>query len=563
MQSQTELVFDPFRLDATNERLLRDGKEIRLTPKAFALLRYLAEHSDQLITKEVLLKTLWADVSVTDAVLTVCIGEIRKALGDKPNKPKFVETVHRRGFRFLSPVCNGSQNSAAIAKQDIRFCSTADGVRIAYSTMGQGPPLVIPPQFVTHLEADLVEGPLADVYEALARHHTLVRFDMRGTGLSDREVSLSSEELFLLDLETVVNELRLQRFPLYGLCEGGRLALSYYTKHPSRVSHLVFYGTNPQASSDKHKKQRNIALSVMRASWEVGSKLSVERLMPHGGTREDVERLARWVRLSVTCEASQKLMELRQNRDDLAPILAKVLIPTLVVHRRGDHVPFAGGRELASRIPGARFLPLEGYNHIPATHDEAMELVTPVVEFLAEGYHETATRAAEANVPVTLLFTDIEASNMLNQRLGDQTAQMILQAHSDAVRRAIESYNGKEVRHTGKGIGASFYSASRAIGCALHIQHEIAKRNAVNPEDAVKLRIGLNAGEPTAGNNGLSGVSAQLTRQICEMAEPGQVLVSDLVRELVAGKGFTFEPVAVKTVKGFKEPVALFKLRVE
>ena len=560
MQSQTELVFDPFRLDATNERLLRDGKEIRLTPKAFALLRYLAEHSDKLITKEVLLKTLWPDVSVTDAVLTVCIGEIRKALGDKPNKPKFVETVHRRGFRFLSPVCNGSQNSAAIAKQDIRFCSTADGVRIAYSTMGQGPPVVIPPQLVTHLEADLVEGPLADVYEALARRHTLVRFDMRGTGLSDRNVPLLSEQLFILDLEAVVDELGLPRFPLYGLCGGGPVALRYYAKHPNRVSQLVFYGTSLEPLTSERKKQTDITLSVMRASWEIGSKMRMERLMPHGGTREDVERLARWLRLSVSSDVSERLLELRQKRDDLAPILENVAVPTLVIHRRGDHVPFSGGRELAAKIHGARFLALEGYNHIPATHDEAMELVTPVVEFLAEGYHETATRVAEASMPVTLLFTDIEASKLLNQRLGDQTAQMILQAHNDAVRRAIESYNGKEVRHTGKGIGASFHSASRAVGCTLHIQHEIAKRNAVNPEDAVKVRIGLNTGEPSAGNNGLSAVAAQLTRQICEMAEPGRVLVSDLVRQLVIGKGFTFEPVGAHILKGLAKPVVLYRL---
>jgi DNA-binding winged helix-turn-helix (wHTH) protein len=296
MQSQTEFVFKPFRIDAINDRLLRDGKAIRLTPKAFSVLRYLAEHSDQLITKEVLLKTLWPNIAVTDAVLTVCIGEIRKALGDKPNQPKFIETVHRRGYRFLSPVRNNSQNGAAITKQDIRFCSTVDGVRIAYSTMGHGPPIVIPPQLVTHLEADLVEGPLADVYEALARRHTLIRFDMRGTGLSDRNVPLSSEQLFVLDLEAVVDELKLHRFPLYGLCGGGPLALRYYAKHPNRVSHLVFYGASLEPVTSERKRQSDIVLSVMRAAWEIGSKMRVERLMPHGGTREDVERLARWLR---------------------------------------------------------------------------------------------------------------------------------------------------------------------------------------------------------------------------------------------------------------------------
>ncbi len=388
MASQTELVFEPFCLDAINERLLRNGKQIRLTPKAFSLLRYLADHSDQLVTKEALLNTLWPNIAVTDAVLTVCIGEIRKALGDISTKPKFIETVHRRGYRFLAPVRNGVQR-AATTTQNIRFCSTADGVRIAYSTMGDGPPIVIPPQLVTHLEADLVEGPLAEVYEALARRHTLVRFDMRGTGLSDRDAPLSSEHHFVLDLEAVVDELKLERFPLYGLCGGALLALRYYAKHPNRVSQLVFYGTDLEPVGRERKRQREVTISVMRASWEVGSKMRVERLMPHGGTREDVERLARWLRLSVSSEALERLMALRQKRDDVTPILANVSVPTLVIHRRGDHVPFSGGRELAAKIPGARLLALEGYNHLPATHEEAMELVAPVIGFLAEDQART------------------------------------------------------------------------------------------------------------------------------------------------------------------------------
>ena len=281
MTSQTEFVFEPFRLDAINDRLLRDGKAIHLTPKALSVLRYLADHSDQLVTKEALLKSLWPNIAVTDAVLTVCIGEIRKALGDRSKKPQFIETVHRRGYRFLAPVRNGHQNGVAATKQDIRFCTTVDGVRIAYSTMGDGPPIVIPPQLVTHLEADLVEGPLADVYEALARRYTLVRFDMRGTGLSDRNVPLSSEQHFVLDLEAVVDELGLKRFPLYGLCGGAWLALRYYAKHPNRVSRLVFYGADLEPVTSERRRQRDITTSVMRASWEVGSKMRVERLMPH------------------------------------------------------------------------------------------------------------------------------------------------------------------------------------------------------------------------------------------------------------------------------------------
>lgn len=160
--------------------------------------------------------------------------------------------------------------------------------------------------------------------------------------------------------------------------------LRYYAKHPTRVSRLVFYGTDLEPVSRERRKQREITGAVMRASWEVGSKMRVERLMPYGGTREDVEKLARWLRLSISSEAAERLMALREKRDDLAPIVDNVSVPTLVIHRREDHVPFSGGRALAAKIPGARLLALEGHNHLPATREEAMELVTPVVQFLAE-----------------------------------------------------------------------------------------------------------------------------------------------------------------------------------
>jgi len=453
---------------------------------------------------------------------------------------------------------------APIAKQDIRFCKTADGATIAYSTMGRGLPIVIPPQFVTHLEADLIEGPLAEVYEALAQHCMVVRFDKRGTGLSERDASdYSSDESFVPDLEAVVDELRLEKFALYGFSAGGLLALHYYAKHPDRVSHLVFYGTNTRGSDDDRRKQREVVLAVIRASWEVGSKLWAERMMPYGGTRQDIERIARWLRLSATGDVVQKQIEIGSNRRNLSKLLTNVSVPTLVIHRRGDQVPFAAGRELASKIPGARFLPLEGSNHLPSSHEEAMEIVTPVIEFLRQSEDRRQPRTTDEIVPVTVMFTDIEGSTLLTQRLGDEGAQRLLREHNETVRGALESYNGKEIKHTGDGIMASFFSASRGVGCALQIQQTFADRNTANPEDAVRIRIGLNAGEPITEGDDLFGTSVQLARRICDRAEPGQVLVSDVVRQLVAGKGFAFEHLGAEMLKGFEEPVALYRVRGE
>jgi class 3 adenylate cyclase len=447
----------------------------------------------------------------------------------------------------------------AIAKQDIRFCKTMDGVTIAYSTMGQGLPLVVPPQFVTHLEADLVEGPLAEVFEALSQHCTVIRFDKRGTGLSERDASgYSSDESFVPDIEAVVDELSLPKFAMYGFSAGGRLALHYYAKHPDRVSHLVFYGTSATATNDEREKTRDIQLAVIRASWEIGSKVWAERLMPFGGSREDIERIARWLRLSATGDVVQKQIEIGSRRGDLTHILVNVSVPTLVIHRRGDQVPFAAGRELAAKISGARFLPLEGNNHLPSSHEEAIEIVTPVVEFLTRDRPQA--RSAKEAVPVAIMFTDIEGSTSLTHRLGDEGAQRLLREHNETIRRALESYNGKEIKHTGDGIMASFFSASRAVGCAVYIQQSFVKRNDINPEDAVRIRVGLNAGEPIAEGNDLFGTSVQLARRICDHAKPGEVLVSDVVRQLVAGKGFSFQQKDAEILKGFEEPVTLFKV---
>jgi pimeloyl-ACP methyl ester carboxylesterase len=154
--------------------------------------------------------------------------------------------------------------------------------------------------------------------------------------------------------------LRLGRFALYGLSAGGRLVLHYYAKHPDRVSCLVFYGTNPKATEVERQERHAVALSMIRTSWEFGSKLMAEALMPFGGAREDIDRIARFFRQAANSDVVQRLVELRQNRGDLRSLLSNVSVPTLVLHRRGDQVPFTGRRELASKIPGARFLPLEG-----------------------------------------------------------------------------------------------------------------------------------------------------------------------------------------------------------
>jgi adenylate cyclase len=249
-------------------------------------------------------------------------------------------------------------------------------------------------------------------------------------------------------------------------------------------------------------------------------------------------------------------------------------VPTLVIHRRGDAiVPFELGREIAAGIPGARFLPVDGRNHALLSDADlpVMGLMAKAIdEFVGEG--QQAVTAAMPPGMVTILFTDMEGSTTLTQRVGDARAQALLRAHNTIVRDALKAHGGSEIKHTGDGVMASFPTASRALECAIAVQQGFAERNAslpAHPEpvegraEPIRVRIGLNAGEPVAEEEDLFGTAVQLAARVCARAEPGQVLVSNVVRELSAGKGFLFSDQGDIVLRGFEDPVRLYELRWE
>jgi class 3 adenylate cyclase len=243
---------------------------------------------------------------------------------------------------------------------------------------------------------------------------------------------------------------------------------------------------------------------------------------------------------------------------DERELLPHLKLPTLVIHRRGERAtPSRLGRELASMIPGARLILLEGRNHVPVNAQEVEEMVAPMEAFLAEGEEPeraTGVAASATGAPLTILFTDIEGSTAATQRLGDAGAQELLHTHNASVREALAEHGGSEVKHTGDGIMASFPSASGAVECACAIQRALV-------DAEVRVRIGLNAGEPIAEDDDLFGTAVQLASRICDRAEPGQIFASDVVRQLVAGKGFEFDDAGAATLKGFEQPVALHEVR--
>jgi class 3 adenylate cyclase len=247
-------------------------------------------------------------------------------------------------------------------------------------------------------------------------------------------------------------------------------------------------------------------------------------------------------------------------KTDVRHLLSQIATPTLVIHRRGDSmVPFEAGRELASSIPGARFLPLEGRNHFPVPNEPTIEAGSKAIEEFV-GVSERSEAVAAPSGLLTILFTDMEGSTTLTQRLGDARAQEILRTHNSIVRDALKTHGGSEVKHTGDGIMASFPFASRALECAVSVQRAFAAHNQENPDTPIRVRMGLNAGEPVAEDEDLFGTAVQVAARICAHAEPCQVLASNVVQELAAGKGFAFSDQGEAALKGLEKPVHLYEV---
>jgi class 3 adenylate cyclase len=456
-------------------------------------------------------------------------------------------------------------------EQQIRFCTSSDGTRIAYATAGQGPPLVRALGWLTHLEYEW-ENPLWRAFiHAMSRRYLLVRHDGRGMGLSDHRVSEYSLEAQVRDMEAVVDAVGLERFAVYGMSQGGPTAITYAVRHPERVSHLILYGSFARMGwfldTEEGRQQAEAMLTLVRHGWGSDAptfrQLFTSAFMPDA----DIDAIRAFNELQRVSAFADNVVDLfaAMLDIDVRPLLPQVTVPTLVIHRRGDAVvPFESGRELATGIPGARLLSLDGRNHVFLPNEAAgAVMVKAMYEFLGEGEHAPAARGAPSREPgglVTILFTDVEGSTSLTQRLGDAKAQEVLRTHSRIVRGALKAHTGSEIKHTGDGIMASFSSATRALECAIAMQRAFAEHNE-SAEEPIRVRIGLNAGEPVAEEKDLFGTAVQLAARICAYAQPGEILAADVVQQLAAGKGFSFADKGEATLKGFEKPVRLHEVR--
>lgn len=436
----------------------------------------------------------------------------------------------------------------------IRFCTTTDGVRIAYSVVGSGPPLVSVPGWISHQELDWQIPQAREAIETYAEHFTVIRLDKRGTGLSDRGLIDYSIEARARDLEAVADALKLDEMYLTGISEGGPVCLWYAVEHPERVRRMALYGTFVRGKLLGDPKLVEAVRSVVRAEWGLGSKLLSE-LFAGDDSGPFGQVFAAYQQQGATAEDALLILD-GCLAIDITDILPRIQAPTLVIHARNDRVvPIELGREIAAGIPNARFASIDG-PHVPFKPEQSAQLRQLELAFLLEGVdQQTPAVASEprASGLVTLLFTDMESSTALTQSLGDERAQELLRQHNSAVREALKRHNGSEIKHTGDGIMASFPSARGALDAAIEIQR------ALTDIDGLRVRIGLNAGEPLAEDEDLYGTAVQLAARVCAQAEPGSILVSNVVRELAAGKGFLFSDRGEVPLRGFEDPVRLYE----
>jgi pimeloyl-ACP methyl ester carboxylesterase len=295
------------------------------------------------------------------------------------------------GYRFAAPVettavparpsTSSLPSPAAQARQEIRYCTTADGVRLAYATAGNGPPLVKASNWLTHLDFEWGSPIWRHWYTALSRHHRLVRYDERGTGMSQRDVEYGSFDRWVHDLETVVDAAGLDRFPLLGISRGGSIAIAYAVKHPERVTHLVLHGAFAagvnHAGTLQEIEAHGALASLLRLGWGLNNpafcKTFTCRFIPEA-TPEHEQWFDELQRVSTSPENAAQLLE-RGAEIDVRPLLARVKAPTLVLHCDRDHaVPTERGRALAAGIPGARYVSLPSANHLMLEGEAAWSL---------------------------------------------------------------------------------------------------------------------------------------------------------------------------------------------
>jgi class 3 adenylate cyclase len=433
-----------------------------------------------------------------------------------------------------------------MAQTEIRYARSGD-VNIAYAITGDGPfDLVLVPGFISHLELDWQEPRHARFLERLGSFSRLIRFDKRGTGLSDRPSALGGIETRMDDVRAVMDAIGCERAALFAFWEGGPMAAVFAATHPERTSALVLFGTFARRIRSQdypwHGTRDDAIAAVEHVVevWGTDETTTLEAFSPGADAL-----LRRWWIARDRAGATPGSIEhlIRSNIDiDVRPVLQTIQAPTLVLHPE----TFADeGAYIAARIPGARLVTTSGAQYLPWLVPDAID---EVEQFLT-GVRPTPLAD---RVLATILFTDLVGSTDRARELGDRAWAELLEQHHALVRRELERFRGEEIDTAGDGFLALFDGPARAIRCALQIC-------ALLRELGLNVRAGVHTGEVERPHGGKPrGIAVHLGARVASRAAPGEVLVTATTHDLVAGSGIEFHNRGEHQLKGIPRPWQLF-----
>lgn len=427
-----------------------------------------------------------------------------------------------------------------------RTCYAKSGdINIAYQVMGEGPlDLIVVPGWISNL--DMQWQMLG--YEAWVRRMTsfcrLIVFDKRGSGLSDRDVGDSTLEERMDDLRAVLDAAGSERAAVLGFSEGGSLAMLFAASHPERVQSLILFGSFPRSfeapdfpEGELLSARLNELIRIVEEEWGEGHTL--ESMSPSlANVPAAVEFMGRFERASLSPRAARRHLKWISEIDTRS-VARSLHVPTLVMHRTEDQlVPVFGGRWLGNNIPGARFVELAGDDHAPWSGDIQL-FAAELEEFLTGSRGE----AELDRVLATVLFTDIVGSTERAVDLGDRSWQELLRRHHGLVRDELRRYRGVEQDTTGDGFFATFDGPARAVRCAQRICEGVRGLG-------LEVRAGVHTGECERAAEKLGGIAVHIGARVMAQAQPGEVLVSSTVRDLVSGSGLSFAERGAHRLKG-------------
>jgi pimeloyl-ACP methyl ester carboxylesterase/DNA-binding winged helix-turn-helix (wHTH) protein/class 3 adenylate cyclase len=605
--------FGKFSLDAV-ERLLFDGTDtIALTPKAFDTLLLLIKNGGHVLSKEEIMETVWRDAFVEENNLAQNISTLRKVLGEGADGAKFIETVSKRGYRFIAPVETVEESSIIIERTHARIVIEEEfdeleeekfleeekrrkgekeivgriesissspllpvssspflpaftpetqyvqngDVNIAYQTIGEGDlDIVFVMGWVSHLEYFWKEPHFAAFLNRLASFSRLILFDKRGTGLSDRVPinELPTLEQRMEDVRAVMDAVGSERAVLIGVSEGGPMCSLFAATYPEKTTALVMIGTYAKRIKDEDYPW-GVSAEDREAFFELmkrdwGKPVGIEERAPTLAKDEDFRNWwATYLRMGASPGAAVALTKMNAEID-VRNVLPTVRVPTLVIHREGDLcLKVEEGRFVASQIPACKYVELGGIDHLPFVGEQT-EILDEIEEFL------TGMRQSEEYDRVLATVMSVKIVNPQAQAQAQEITNWedFIERSGAHVRRQIELFKGREVSFDECGLLAVFDGPARAIRCALAVNESARRLN-------LRVKTGLHTGECDVRGEKYGGVAVDLAQKIAETAAPGEILASRTVKDLVAGSGIEFEEYGKKSFPDIQEEWRLFTVK--